>query len=114
MLSEYGRLRECTEKSDFLKSLEELDSSSFKPAEMEAKVIDGTALININTPKTSRTFGEYCSVEVMEKVCWILKGVAWLDFVINTYKSDSIKGQTRENRVKEIRISVKKDTPICR
>ena len=76
LLSEYGRLRKCTEKSDFLKGLEELDSPSFKPPEMEAKVIDGTAFININTPKTPRIFGEYCSVEVMEKVCRILKGVA--------------------------------------
>lgn len=64
-LSEYGRPRKHTAKSDFLTCQVELDSSSSEPPEVEAKIIDGAAFININTPKTSRTFGEYCSVKVL-------------------------------------------------
>ena len=113
-VSEYGRLRKGTAKSDFLECVEEWDSSSLEPPEVEAKTIDGPAFININTPKTSRAFREYCSVQVTEKVRQILQCVVRLDFVFDTYKSDSIKEQTRENRGKSIRISVRKETPICR
>lgn len=112
-LSEYGRLRKCTAKSDFLKCLEELHISSLEPPEVEAKIIDGAAFVNIHTPKSSRTFGDYCSVEVMERVGRLSQDVARLDFVFDTYKSD-IKGEARENRGKGIRISVRKETPICR
>ena len=52
LLSEYGRLRKCTANSDFLKCLEELGSSFLEPPEVEAKIIDVGALININTPKS--------------------------------------------------------------
>ena len=99
-------------KPDFLKSLEELNSSFLKPSEVVAKIIDGEAFININTPKTSWTFGEYCSVEVMEKVCQILLCKVLCDLILCL--PDSIKDKTRENRGIGIGISVREETPICR
>ena len=71
-------------------------------------MIDVTVFVNINTTKMLRTFGEYCLIKFMRKVRRILESVAWLDFVFDTYKSDSIKEQTRENRGKGIRISARK------
>ena len=100
-------MKKCTAKLDFLKCLE---CSSLEPPEVEAKIIDEAAFIKINTPKMSSTFREYCSVEVMKKVCQISQGIVRLDFVFDTYKSDSIEGQTRENRGKGIRISFRKKT----
>ena len=71
-------------------------------------MIDVTVFVNINTTKMLRTFGEYCLIKFTRKVRRILESVAWLDFVFDTYKSDSIKEQTRENRGKGIRISGRK------
>lgn len=68
-----------------------------EPPEIEAEITDGAAFIRINTPKTSRTFREYCSVELMKKISQISQGIVRLNFVFDTYKSDSIKEQTKEN-----------------
>ena len=73
-------------------------------------MIDVTVFVNINTTKMLRTFGEYCLIKLMRKVRRILQSVAGLDFVFDTYKSDSIKEQTREHRGKGIQISVRKQT----
>ena len=49
-LSEYGRLRKCSNKSDFLKCLEDLSKPSLE-SPVEAKIVDGAAFVNINQPK---------------------------------------------------------------
>eukprot|EP00794_Sanderia_malayensis_P004251 gene4251-4816_t len=113
-LSEYGRLRKCTAKSDFLKCLEDLEDARLEPVDVEAKIVDAAAFVNINAPKLSQTYGEYCSVELVDKVRKLSKDVKRLDFVFDIYKSDSIKAQTRENRGKGERFSVRKETPISR
>lgn len=109
-LSEYGKLRKCTSKADFLKCLEEIQSSSLEPPEVETKIIDGAAFVNINAPKTSQTFGDYCDIEISGKVSSLSRNVSRLDFVFD--RPDSIKGQTRESRGKGVRNSVRKETPI--
>lgn len=63
-----------------------------------AKIVDKPAFINISTPKLLWRFGEYCSVEVMKKVCQILQGLVRPDFVFDTYKSDNTKGKQVKNR----------------
>ena len=50
-LSEYGRLRKCSNKSDFLKCLEDLSEPSLESPDVEAKIVDGAAFVNINQPK---------------------------------------------------------------
>ena len=65
-LSEYGKLRK-TDKSDFLKCLKEIEEPSYDASsDMEMIVIDGAALVHINSPKKSKTFGEYCEAEIGE------------------------------------------------
>ena len=90
-LSEYGRRRKCTAKSDFLKCLEDLADSSFEPTEVNTKVVDGAAFVNMNQPKTSKTFGDYCSHEMVKKVQRIARGTSRLDFVFDTYKATALK-----------------------
>jgi len=75
------------------------------------KVIDGAAFVNINSPRNSKTFGEYCK-ELESKVLKIGAGACRLDFVFDVYKKNSLKSQTRESRGKGTRVSVRKETPI--
>ena len=111
ILSEYGRLRKCSNKSDFLKCLEDLSKPSLE-SPVEAKIVDGAAFVNINQPKTSTTFEEYCFKEITQQVRRMAHGVSRLDFVFDTYIADTLKSQTRESRGKGIRIVVRKETPI--
>ena len=71
---------------------------------MEVKIIDGAVFVNINKPKTSETFGQYCSEEIQQKVQQQLGGLKRLDFAFDTYKTDSIKKQTRKGRGIGVRI----------
>ena len=113
-LSEYGRLRKCSNKSDFLKCLEDLSEPSLESPDVEAKIVDGAAFVNINQPKTSTAFEEYCFKEIPQQVRRMAHGVSRLDFVFDSYIADSLKSQTRESRGKGIRIVVRKETPICK
>ena len=111
-ISEYGKLRKCTAKSDFLKCLDELSESSYERPIVEAKIIDGAAFINMNAPKSSETYGEYCNIELQQKFKSLAYGLRRLDIVFDTYLQNSIKSETRERRGHGIRISVRKETPI--
>lgn len=76
------------------------------------KVIDGAALINMNPPRASKSFGEYCG-EIATKVKNFGKnGVKRVDLVFDIYKNNSLKSQTRENRGKGARVVVRENTPI--
>ena len=55
-LSEYGKLRKFSAKSDFLQCLNDIN--------IKLKLND----ININKPKTLETFGPYCSEEIPWKL----------------------------------------------
>ena len=111
-ISEYGRLRKCSAKSDLLKCLEEVVEPSFSPPGVEVKVIDGAAFVNINMPRSSKTLGEYCEDELIGKIKSMSQNTQRLDFVFDTYKTDSIKSETRGNRGKGIRVAVRTETPI--
>ena len=49
---------------------------------MEVKGIDAAAFININEPKTSKTFRQYCSEEILWKVKQHLRGFKAIGFCI--------------------------------
>ena len=113
-LSEYGKLRKCSTKSDFLQCLNDTVKPSLSPPILEVKIIDAAGYVNINKPKTSETSGQYFSEEITHKVQQHFNGLKQLDFVFDTYKTDSIKGQTREGRGHGIRIAVRNKTPIAK
>ena len=61
-----------------------------------------------------KKFGQYSSEEIPWKVQQQLGDLKQLDFVFDTYKTDSIKRQRREGRGIGVRISVRKETPILK
>jgi len=97
-----------------LKCLDELIEPTHEPPDVDVKVIDGAAFVNINAPKTSKTLGEYCHEELIKKIDFMKREVQRIDFVFDTYKPDSIKSQTRDNRGKGTRVAIRKSTPIPR
>ena len=113
-LSEYGKLRKCPTKSDFIKCLHEIVEPHYEEPRIEMKVIDGAAFVNIYQPKISNNFGEYCYDEITKRVYTISQHLDRLDFVFDTYQHNSIKTQTRENRGTGMRVLVRRDTPMCR
>ena len=68
-VSEYGKLRK-TDKSEFLNCLQDIQGPSYdEPQNMEIIVTDGEALVHMNPPKYSKTFGAYCESELGKKLC---------------------------------------------
>ena len=67
-ISEYGNLRKCLTKFDFLVCLNGLAELIYDPPYVEMKVIDGVAFFKMNPPTTSNTYGEYCDTEQKVKV----------------------------------------------
>ena len=107
-------MRKCSAKSDFLQCLNDIVKQSLSPPNMEVKIIDVSALVNINKPKTLETFGQYCSQELPRKVKQQLGSLKQLDFLFDTCKTNSIKGKTREGCRIGVRILVRKETPITK
>ena len=67
-MSVYEKLRKCSAKSDFLQCLNDIVKPSLLPPNLEVKIIDAAAFVNINKPKTLETFGQYYSEEIPWKV----------------------------------------------
>ena len=111
-LSEYGKLRK-TGKYEFLNCLEEIQEPSYDaPHDMEMIVIYGVALVYLNPPKHSRTFGEYRESELGEHLERLAVPVNQLNLVFDVYSEDSSKAETQEGRENAARVSVKDSTPI--
>ena len=113
-ISEYGKLRKCSAKSDFLKCLDNLVEVYYESPNVDVKIVDGAAFVNMNPPRSSNTFGEYCDNELRQKIIAMSRNLCRLDLVFDTYLHDSLKAQTRESRGTGVRISVRKDTPITK
>ena len=77
------------------------------------KVIGGTAFVKIYQPKKLKAFREYCDDELVKVVYSFSEGVDRMDFVFDRYLKNSIKTQNSEDRKKEMRISVRRDTLFC-
>ena len=67
-ISEYGKFQKCLTKSNFLVCLNGLAQSIYDPPNIEMKVIDGAAFVNMNPPTTSNTYGQYCDMQLNTKV----------------------------------------------
>ena len=122
-ISEYGKIRKPTAKSDFLKCLPTIEGTTDQASVVrhdaplvDACIVDGPALVQMNAPKLARTYGEYCEFELGNKVKSIANGEKRIDIVFDVYKSNSRKRETRESRGKGegVRILIKRDTPVYR
>ena len=113
-LSEYEKLRKCSVKSDFLQCLNDIVKPILSSPNVEVKIIDAAAFVNISKPKISKTFEQYWSGKISWKVQQRLGDLKRSDFVFDTYKMGNIKGQTIEGRGIGVRISVRKKTPMAK
>ena len=111
-LSEYGKLRK-TDKYLFVQCLEEIQEATYEePKHLEMIAIDGAAFVHMNPPRHSKTFQDYCGLEIVDKIKKAGNGVERLDLVFNVYCEDSLKAETRDGRGSSVQVSVKDRTPI--
>ena len=94
--------------------MESLVDVTHDAPDVSMKVIDGAAFVNMNRPKSSTTYGKYCEDELLSKLKFTSQNTKKLDLVFDVYNENSLKSQTRENRGGGMRISVLKDTLICK
>ena len=112
LISEFGKLRKCSSKSDFLKCLQKISEPCETPPEdVQMKNVDGAAFVNMNSPRESSSFKDYCE-ELKKKVKKIGDNVERVDMVFDVYRENSLKSHTRESCGKGLRISIRKNTPI--
>ena len=113
LLSEYGRLRTCNSKSDFLDCLNNYGDPSEEAPAVDMIEIDGTVFVNKNPQRCELTLGEYCD-ELKDKLCMIGNGVTRMEAVFDVYKEGSLKSQTSEKRGTGIRVSVREHTHVLK
>ena len=66
--------------------------------EVDAKLFDGTALVQMLGPKLMATFQEYLEVIFLPYIKRQFDSVKRIDIMFDVYKSDSLKSSTRERR----------------
>ena len=106
-------MRAAKDKSEFTQLFHKVFEPQYEEPNLQMKVIDGTAFFNIYLPRTSKTFGEYCDDELIKVVYSFSERVDSMDFIFDRYLENSIRMQSREGRGKGMRISVRRETPLC-
>ena len=113
-LSEYGKLRK-TDKFLFLDCLEKMIEPCYSaPGNMEMLAIDGAAFVHMNPPRQSKTFKDYCEVEIANRVKKVVPRLDRVDLIFDVYRDDSVKSETRDRRGSTFKISVKDSTPMVK
>ena len=67
-ISEYVKLSAAKDKPELTQLLHKVFEPQYEELNVEMKVIDGAAFVNIYRPRTSKTFGGYCDYEVVKLV----------------------------------------------
>ncbi len=104
-LSEHGRLRLPTSKSDLLTCIE-VTCSNPPPSRYDVKLIDGPAIIHSLSTSSVSTFDQYFSDVFLPWTTNILSNCDRIDIVWDVYKPSSLKESTRQKRGKGIRRKV--------
>ena len=99
-LSAGGRLY-LGSKSDLLVCLEGHAEPQSEAPTVTAVVLDGAVIVQMLKPGTAKTFEEYTQQVFIPFVVRQLQHVYRLDLVWDSYRADSLKASTREQRGKE-------------
>ena len=92
--SEYGKLCGCI-KLDFLDCLGSIDKPTYINPEIDASIIDGPALVQMNHPESSlKAFGSYCEVQLVNKVNSFFQNTNYISIAFNMYQENSLKNDT--------------------
>jgi hypothetical protein len=97
-ISDMGQLRQGS-KSDLLDVLGKCSPASHNSPDVDAKVLDGAAVIHMLKPGGCRTFEEYSQRVFIPYIASQLETVSRVDIVWDRYFSDSLKQTTRERRM---------------
>ena len=109
-LSQAGNLR-SGKKSDLLECLELHEQQSINAPVVDAKFLDGAAVVQMLNTGMAKTFQEYADMVFLPYVSDQLATTNRVDIVWDTYITDSLKETTRQKRGKGIRRQV---TPTTR
>jgi hypothetical protein len=77
-----------------------------------AKIIDGTAMLQMLKPIHTKTFGDYSTEFLKAVLRQMSDNLQQIDVVFDWYIKGSLKSETRESRGTGVRILVNKTTPI--
>ena len=90
--------------------------AKYEASSVDDCIIDVAVLIQMNNPRMSKTFREYCGIEISEKVERITNTMERVDIVFGIFRKAPRKLETSEGRGKNkgVRISIKKNTPVYR
>ena len=111
-LSDSGKLR-FSAKSDLLVCFETLvPFVTESPQEISAIILDGAAIVQMLKPIGVTTFEQYAQDIFKQYIISQLDAVDRVGIVWDTYKVDSLKSSTRENRGKGIRRRVTLSTAV--
>ena len=101
-LSDRGRLY-LGSNSDLLVCLGGHAEPQSEAPTVTAVVLDGAVIVHMLKPGTAKTFDEYAQQVFITYVVRQLQHVSRLDLVWNSYRADSLKASTREQRGKGVR-----------
>ena len=90
-------------KSDLLVCLEGHAEPQSEAPTVTAVVFDRAVIVQMLKPGTAKTFEEYAQKVFIPYVVRQLQHVSRLDLVWNSYRADSLKASTREQRGKGVR-----------
>ena len=107
-----GELRQC-KKSDLIGCFDKLATASdYDMPAVDAKILDGSVIVNMLLPKSCATFGDYAEQVFIPYLLRNLQTVKRLDVVWDRYISNSLKSSVMQKRGSGRRIIVKCSTPI--
>lgn len=112
-LSDMGEMRHCT-KSDLVGCLEKMiDTNSVQATPtVDAKILDGSVLVNMLLPKSCTTFEDYRERVFFPYLIKCLSQAKRVDVVWDRYVESSLKSQRRQQRGAGTRVIVRGSTPI--
>ena len=78
-------MRAAKNKSEFTQLLHKVFEPQYEEPNVQMKVIDGTAFVNIYRLRISKTFREYCNDELVKVVYSFSEGVDRMNFAFDWY-----------------------------
>ena len=96
-ISDMGQLRQGS-KSDLMACLTKSSQPASVHSGIDAKVLDGAAIVHMVRPGACRTFEEYSKQMFLPYITSQLETVSRVDIIWDRYLTDSLKQSTRERR----------------
>ena len=113
-LSDMGELRQGT-KSDLVRCFDKLASAAESDTpEVDAKILDGSIIVNMLLPKACSTFVDYAKQMFLPYVLRNLQNARYRDIVWDRYIDNSLRRSARQRRGSRHHILVKTSTPISK